>query len=592
MADTTQRPRRRRRRALAAWWNSVRWFAIALGAAGAFVLGVIGFQQRFALIGESRSFLDSVYLSVQLFTLESGSASPPVPAALQIARFLAPAAGVVGGVAAVMALFGEQISRVRLRFAKRHAVVCGLGERGVRIAEDMLREGLRVVVVERDEGEPHVRRAREAGATVVIGDAAEIGALRTVRADRARYVVAVCPDDGTNAEIVTRLSELLVDSPPKSPVTAFVHVEDTELCDLLTERGLFSSACDGLRLEFFNVPKSGARAMLAAVPPVSRSDGAAPHVVVVGLGKLGRSLTLQMAHDWWDRRDRMQVRPRVSLVDRAAAEKADVLRTRAARLDEACEVVPVPMEKNAAAFERAEFLYTDGRLDVDAVYICPDDDVHALANALTIERHTCSHHVPIAVRMSGRGGLAVLLAGQGIDEAGEVHAVGVLDATCTLAALLGGAHESIAVAVHEDYVRRQAEAGYTTADNPSMVPWEHLPENLKESNRRQADHIGEKLRAVGLSIVPKDDWAAETEQFSDAEVERLAEIEHERWMQERSSQGWRYAAGEKDLDRRTSPHLVPWATLAEEVRDLDRDAVRAIPGLLARAGLGLRRTSC
>ena len=36
-------------------------------------------------------------------------------------------------------------------------------------------------------------------------------------------------------------------------------------------------------------------------------------------------------------------------------------------------------------------------------------------------------------------------------------------------------NETLARAIHEDYVRKQTEQGRTTADNPSMVSWDELP---------------------------------------------------------------------------------------------------------------------
>jgi hypothetical protein len=118
----------------------------------------------------------------------------------------------------------------------------------------------------------------------------------------------------------------------------------------------------------------------------------------------------------------------------------------------------------------------------------------------------------------------------------------------------------------------------------ALAPWEELSEEFRESCRRQADHIGTKLEAVGCGIGLLTDWAAELLAFTDAEVERMARMEHERWMDERRRQRWRY--GEvRDLERRTNPHLVPWQDLPEPMKEVNRAMVRGIPALLAGAGL-------
>lgn len=50
------------------------------------------------------------------------------------------------------------------------------------------------------------------------------------------------------------------------------------------------------------------------------------------------------------------------------------------------------------------------------------------------------------------------------------------------------------------------------------------------------------------------------------------------------------AAGVVAVFLRTSPYLVPWEELDEDVREVDRQFVRALPAVLADAGLVLRRT--
>jgi len=70
--------------------------------------------------------------------------------------------------------------------------------------------------------------------------------------------------------------------------------------------------------------------------------------------------------------------------------------------------------------------------------------------------------------------------------------------------------------------------------------------------------------------------------FTDAELEQMAELEHERWLAERKRLGW--SLGSRDDEARTHPSLVPWAELPEAEREKDREAVRAIPGLLASVG--------
>ena len=84
----------------------------------------------------------------------------------------------------------------------------------------------------------------------------------------------------------------------------------------------------------------------------------------------------------------------------------------------------------------------------------------------------------------------------------DLHAFTVFEAACHPDLLLGGVYETLARAIHDDYVAHQRLEGHTPETNPSMAPWEDLPEHLKESNRDQAAHIGVKLAATGCGLSP------------------------------------------------------------------------------------------
>ena len=116
--------------------------------------------------------------------------------------------------------------------------------------------------------------------------------------------------------------------------------------------------------------------------------------------------------------------------------------------------------------------------------------------------------VSIVVQSTHEDGLPKLLQedpGRSPHQA-AIHSFDLLGRVCLVDLALGGAKESLARAIHEDYVREQRKIGQSPGTNPSLVSWEDLPETLKESNRSQADHIGTKLKAVGCAIEVATDW--------------------------------------------------------------------------------------
>jgi hypothetical protein len=143
--------------------------------------------------------------------------------------------------------------------------------------------------------------------------------------------------------------------------------------------------------------------------------------------------------------------------------------------------------------------------------------------------------------------------------------------------------EVIARAIHEDYVRRRRTEGDSSEDKASLAPWESLPETLRESNRHQADDIYRKLSAISCEAAREGSADDPVSEFNRQEVEKLARLEHDRWVRERRASGWKFGPS-KDVIAQFSPYLVPWEDLSEAVRDLDRDTVRRIPHFLATLG--------
>ena len=139
----------------------------------------------------------------------------------------------------------------------------------------------------------------------------------------------------------------------------------------------------------------------------------------------------------------------------------------------------------------------------------------------------------------------------------------------------------LARAIHDRYVAGQVADGRPFGVAP-LVAWEDLSEDLRAANVAQARDIPEKLDRIGCTIGPAAGNGAHA--FTDAEIERLARYEHDRWSQQRRQAGWTYGPVRDDAARQHDC-LVSWDRLSEAEREKDRDVVRRIAGLLAEAGL-------
>ena len=572
--------------------RSIQWPVVGAFALAAFLLGFVGFSRFFSALGEPRSPWDVLYLTLQLFVLESGSVWGPVPWELQVGRLLAPAVAGYAAVGALALLFREQFHRLRGRFFRRHVIICALGRKGFLLTKSLRARGERVIVIEEDAENDRMETAREHGAIVLVGDARDPRMLQKAGAIRARHLVSVSGEDGVNAEVAVQ-ARSLVSGRRTSPLHCLVHVVDSDLCNLLRMQEIGRRKEGPFCLDFFNVFEGGARALLKEFPIQEHPEDPSVsecRMVVVGLGRFGENLIQQAARQWRREREETKIALSVVVVDQDATARVDALLGRYPWLAQICRFEAVNVSTESRTFAEAPFLFDDqGAPMMSFVFICVDDDSRGISAGLTLHRRLKHTGIPIVVRTAHGQGLASLLREDRI-HAGEysnLYAFGLLEHTCNPDLLFAGANEVLARAMHEDYVEDQDRLGQTPETNPVMVPWEDLGDGARESNRAQAAHIGVKLAAVGCDLSPLVDWDAERFAFDPGELELLARMEHDRWVEERRRDGWKL--GPRKSDKKTSPHLIPWEDLGEETRELDRSFIRGLPRFLARAGFQIVR---
>jgi len=148
--------------------------------------------------------------------------------------------------------------------------------------------------------------------------------------------------------------------------------------------------------------------------------------------------------------------------------------------------------------------------------------------------------------------------------------------------------EQLAAAAHSLYCTEQLELGLSPKDIPALVPWEQLPEDLREANRSQVADIPYKLSLVGYELTSGTGELAREFSLSEDEIDRLARLEHERWTKDRERMGWRYSAV-RDNARKLHPSMLAWELLADSEKKKDKDVIRSLPKLIETAGLRLRR---
>lgn len=135
---------------------------------------------------------------------------------------------------------------------------------------------------------------------------------------------------------------------------------------------------------------------------------------------------------------------------------------------------------------------------------------------------------------------------------------------------------------YNDFKKKEMEEEFL------LKTWDKLSDNLKDSNRFQADAIFEKLEEIGCSLCEKERGEIKEIEFSDEEIELMAKMEHGRWTIERLLDHWK-PGEEKDVEKKISPYLVPWSDLSEHIKEYDRIFVRKYPEYLKNSGYEIFR---
>ncbi|KAB7743602.1 hypothetical protein GA707_13425 [Nostocoides sp. F2B08] len=494
-----------------------------------FTLGAWGF----ALV-DSGSWLDHGYRSLQLFVIEAGDGFPdPIPWQLEVTRWVAPAITLLSTALAVAVLSRGRLDAWRARRMRGHVIVAGLGRRETEAALVLRRGGHDVVVISRHPPAGGVRRCRRAGIAVVEGDPRDPLALEAGGLGRASDLIVLDPELETSGRVALAAVGLAA-ARSEWPLVVHVEMADPALVGLLKALKISEHHAAGWRVEELDLAGAGASIMVDAVAPWA--DGSAlAEVLVAGESTLAAAVVSELRRRW--------------RLSGGAPDALSVVRTGSGS---ALSVGAVP----------------------SSVYVCADDEPEALTTALAVLRDFPG--VPVAVHLEHTASFGTLL----MQDAHDLHVVSLDTQVLTPAVLLDTTVERIARALHGAY-RRQAEA-----TSPSALPWAELAESLRASNRAQAEHVCDKLRVMRRVLLPDD--GQPTDRFTEDEIQELGRLEHDRWVAERRAAGW--TPGPRDTHARTTPYLVPWEELTEEVREIDRQFVRALPDVLADSGLVIRRS--
>jgi len=564
-------------------FRSRDWFIIAPLMLAGLALGFWGFEICAAQCLVTSAF-SAFFKSLGLIKATGNFTLGKDPWQLVIAQFLVPLSALAGGIKLVLQNLRRDMRVVLARRARGHVIVCGLGDTGRQVVEELRNDGQRVVAIALDNDSPNALAAEARGVAVLKGDGIQPNMLKLAGLAHAKALVLATGSDGTNIEIGLRAREFRDALPGnRNALTILPELSSEWLYDeVLTHRAatLGSRAAE---FRLFNLNADAARLLLQSPAFRARSTSAdKPHLAIAGFGQMASEFLLQAARGNYALPGQQLS---VSALDRRGEESLTAFKTRFPELSSMISISCAScsfVAGDASAAAAIEQVLDNP--DLRAAIVTLKEDDAALHTAIEMRKtldRSGRYGVPVFVRLRQQQMLGAFMARIESDSLlpDRFTPFGNLAELTHPDRLFGQSLDALARAAHEIYLK-DAPTGQA-----SSVPWEKLPERFKQSNRAFTDHIQTKLSALGMRLLP---LKGEPIAFTDAEIDKLAQMEHYRWSIAQRAAGWRHGDVRNDYLRR-HPLLVDWPALPESARQANRDMVRGIPAIAELAGQSIRR---
>jgi hypothetical protein len=529
-------------------------------------------------------YANSFFRTLQLITLHFPTEfDGKIPWQLQIARLLVPFVAVLATFNVLIGSITRPLRLALLPHARNHLIVAG----GTKMTEQALRalaaRGQQIVMIS------HVDVARREalegyGLTVVEADARQPGVLEGLNIAKASAVFLTEADDLDNLNLTMMLVQAVSHRPSNMPPLVLAVLLNRD--DLAWE---LDSALDSLarrdNIRYYRLcpDRESLWLDLARCAPAfrKRDHDQASHVLIIGLAGAWEQVLSSLIIAT---QDSPHVRPVLSfVVDAREAELLARWRAERPELDLVAEFETLAAGPRVLPQEDVQSWVA--RRGAPNLVVTMLADTEAIAVALSLRSPASSfgaQHTPILVRQSKEDYLLSaldIIPTEGSDFTGMTAFGGLVRAE-TIERIMDHKGEEAAIALHAHYL--QAVRDVSLGPSAAIVSWESLPENLRAANRSSADHAPILFASAGLRIEPVA-GGAKPAQLTLDEIERLARVEHRRWMADRIDRRWR-AGKTRDDAMRIHPSLRDFDALSASEQEKDRSTVLALAQVLRIIG--------
>jgi voltage-gated potassium channel Kch len=527
--------------------------------------------------------LRCLFSSVGLIRLYDLFQPGKAPWQLIIAQIAVPGIAVLS--AAQLFLTGVR-KNFRTALARRksdHSIVCGIGDVGMQIIQNLRAAHRSVVAVDLLGDSPFAATCEKAGVPLLQGDAKNPHVLLAAGIRRAQSAIVCTGSDSENMDIALQIDA--IHAQPRYLKSGRIQVLAELRNDWMHKRLIASDrrslGSGHVDLRLFNSFNAAARMLVKHLhlPPSPEFEARA--FVIVGFGAYGREIALHLIRSSPVAMGQML---KIIVFDQnadAAREKFAVTNPTATEMA-AIEFVNASVTPGSPDLARVIEPKLESAGPLLGVALALGDDEISLCAALEMRSLLDRNghlHVPVYVRLEYYRRLGDLVRSiENISSfTDRLQIFGTLEETLSPEVLFGSQLDAFAQALHEDYRQRAQD----TLNPQANVPFRDLPEFMKMSNRWRADHTPLLLELAGLHLehgVQSPSAIA----LSAEQIELLAQLEHRRYNIERRLVDIRFGSVQRQGAR-----MPQWNDLSEDQKTWERKEIARLPEIMVGLGIEL-----
>jgi hypothetical protein len=511
------------------------------------------------------------------------------PWQLVIAQFAVPGVALLTAARLFLAGLRKDIRTALARHKIHHTIVCGIGDVGMQVVQNLRAAHHHVVAIDLENESPNAATCEKSSVPVLQGDAKNPQVLLAAGLEHADTVIVCTGSDTENMDVALRVKSIFAERfhRRQRKVQVLTELRDEWLFQKLinTDKKSLGSAKVDLRL--FNPFSNAARMLIQRLHLPPTQEFAANTFVILGFGAYGQQVTLHLI--------------RAVLVGLHSQLNILVIDQNAEDLKEKF-LVSNPAAAKIASLYFLNASVASGSPDISkiiapklratgsllGVSVALGDDKVTLCAALELRTLLDSHsqlHVPIYARLEHLRQLGELVSE--VETIASFHdrlqVYGTLEEILSPGILFDSRLDTLAQTLHEDYRHRSQQQINPQAN----VSWHELPEFMKMSNRWRADHTPLLFSLAGFQL-EENVSSPIALTLTPEEIEILSELEHRRFTVERRLIDWQSGETRRNLDHK-NPHLESWSKLSESQREWNRREVANLPLVLASLGIELHR---